>query len=238
MEKFMINWKKSNIIEFNCEEHFKGVLPEPKPSYKMIPNFFKHIPAQITNNPKEGTVKRCMPFLDALSEGYIIPLWTDMYVKCENDNINIEFPDNFPQEKTLDQHSINQIPNHPLQDNPYGTLPMKFINPWLIKTPPGISCLFTSPLNHLISEIKILDGIVDTDNYYNNVNFPFLWTGGDGKFFFPVGTPLVHVIPFKRTKFKHKIGTIDQQKKAKTTGLLSTKLANAYKTYFWHKRKL
>ena len=224
-------------INFSCEERLQGVLPEPKPALKFVPDYFKSIKPQIDHNPKNGTVKRCVPFLDALSSGFIIPLWADMWVFAKDGNITIEFPESFPQAETLGQHSYAQIIGHPLKDTTYGKLPMKFINPWMIETDKGVSCLFTSPLNHLETRFKILDGVVDTDTYYNNVNFPFLWTGGDGEFIIPRGTPLVQVIPFRREATKLTIGTIDTKKKNYTAGSIGTKLKNAYRDLFWHKRK-
>ena len=114
---------------------------------------------------------------------------------------------------------------------------MKFINPWLIETEEGYSCLFTSPLNHLERRIKILDGVVDTDTYYNNINFPFLWTGGDGEFFIPKGTPLVQVISFKREEYSLQIETVDNDKRANAQAKLGTHLRHAYRSEFWSKRK-
>ena len=116
-------------INFSCEERLQGVLPEPKAALKFAPDYFKSIKPQIDSNPKNGTVKRCVPFLDALSSGFIIPLWADMWVFAKDGNITIEFPESFPQAETLGQHSYAQIIGHPLKDTTYGKLPMKFINP-------------------------------------------------------------------------------------------------------------
>ena len=49
---------------------------------------------------------------------------------------------------------------------------LKFTNPLVIETSPGWSCLFKSPPNHF-SNIRIIEGIVDTDTYHRQINFPF-----------------------------------------------------------------
>lgn len=224
-------------ITFSCDENMQGVIPEPKAALKFAPAYFKGIKPQSDNNPKNGTVKRCVPFLDALSQGFIIPLWADMWVFTKDGEITVEFPTNFPQPETLGQHGYQQVIGHPLKDKPYGRLPMKFINPWLIETDEGVSCLFTSPLNHLETRFKILDGVVDTDTYYNNVNFPFLWTGGDGEFFIKKGTPLVQVIPFRREDTELTTKTTNLDKRSHTQAVLGTKLRNGYRDEFWHKKK-
>lgn len=220
-------------VKFFCEKHLLGAIPNPVPSIKMAPDYFKAVKPQSNPHPESGTVKRCVPFLDALSAGYVIPMWCDVYVFARNDEITIDFPQNFAQSNTLGTHSADQIPNHPLSKKTFGNMPLKWSNPWVIETDPGVSCLFTSPLNHLETRFKILDGVVDTDNYYNNVNFPFLWTGGHGEFFIPKGTPLVQVIPFRREDQELEVSSIDQDKRTEVLSTLGTKMKNAYREEFW-----
>lgn len=224
-------------ITFSCDAHIQGVLPEPRTAIKFLPNYFKAIKPQSDPNPKSSTVKRCIPFLDAMSAGFIIPLWADMWVHAKDGDLKVYFPENFPQPETLGQHGYQQVLGHPLKDKPYGQYPMKFVNPWVIETSEGVSCLFTSPLNHMETRFKILDGVVDTDTYYNNINFPFLWVEGDGEFFIPKGTPLVQVIPFMRETTELSIGVINSDRKNHTRGVLGTKLKNGYRDEFWHNKK-
>ena len=222
-------------VTFSCAPHLEGVLAPPTPALRQAPAFFKALPAQSDAHPASGTVKRCVPFLEALSAGFILPLWADLYVKAERGEFRMDFPEGFVQEVTLAEHSYAQLAGHPRAGDPYGQLALKFINPWLVSTEPGISCLFTAPLNHLESRFKLLDGIVDTDRYYNPVNLPFLWTGGDGEFFIPRGTPLVQVIPFHRAPAKMALGVIDTDARDKVVARLGTRLRNAYREMFWHK---
>ncbi len=202
-----------------------------------MPSFFQKLRPQTDAHPKSGTVKRCVPFLDTLTHGYIIPLWCDVYIRAFDGTINVEFPPDLPMSSSLSPHGYVQIEDHPLANKPYGNLPMKWHSPWGIKTPKGWSCLFTSPLNHLESRFKLLDGIVDTDTYYNQVNFPFIWTGGEGEFFIPRGTPLVQVIPYKRLKTKCAIVEEDTDKKQAVLGKMGSKFRNGYRTFFWHKKQ-
>lgn len=224
-------------IKFMLEKAHEGVFPPPLPAIKKAPDFYKAIKSQSGDHPATGTVKRCVPFLDAMSAGFIIPLWADLYVSAENGGLHLSFPDLFPMSRSIDTHGYVQLPDHPLAEKPYGKDFLKFINPWLIQTDPGYSCLFTSPLNHLETRIKLLDGVVDTDTYYNNVHFPFLWTGGDGQFFIPKGTPLVQVIPFRREEFSLSVGTMEEDRRNTTRSVIGTHLKNAYRQEFWSKRK-
>lgn len=221
-------------IKFVCEKHLLGAIPSPVKSVRAAPNYYKNIKPQIDANPQNSTVKRCVPFLDAMSAGFIIPLWSDMFVFAKHGNLEVNFPNNFLQAETLGFHSESQMPHHPMSKMPYGNILMKFINPWVIETDPGVSCLFTSPLNHMQKNFKILDGVVDTDTYYSNINFPFIWTGGDGEFFFEKGTPLVQVIPFRREQQDIEVSVIDSDKKQKVISLLGTRMKNAYREEFWN----
>lgn len=210
-------------------------FPHPQKSSKLLPNYFKRCPQQIGGDPASGTVKRCVPFLDALTNGFIIPLWADCRVVATNGEINIQFPQNLAMPESVSNHSYEQIKDHPLSQSRYGTIPLKWINPWGIETPKGYSCLITSPLNHMQTKFKILDGIVDTDSYYNQINFPFIWTGEDGDFTFEKGMPLVQVIPFKRETYISQIVETNHRKHSVVSAKLGTVLKNGYRKMFWNK---
>ncbi len=70
---------------------------------------------------------------------------------------------------------------------------------WIIRTAPGWSCLFVPPLNRPSPVVEILSGLVDTDRFHNEINFPFLTFADDGVHVLEQGTPLIQVIPFQRS---------------------------------------
>jgi hypothetical protein len=76
---------------------------------------------------------------------------------------------------------------------------MKLHNYWTVRTSPGWSCLFTPAINRHDGRLQVLSGIVDTDTYHAPVNFPFLVTAVDGVYTLEKGTPLVQVLPFRRS---------------------------------------
>jgi hypothetical protein len=69
------------------------------------------------------------------------------------------------------------------------------------------------------------------------VNFPFLWTGGDGEFFIKKGTPLVQVIPIKREETSIEVCEVNQAKLMNTNAKLGTMMKDKYKSMFWSGRK-
>lgn len=236
----MFSWKRrvaTSEIKFFATEEQLSAFPHPRPAQKILPEYFARMKPQSSAHPKSGTVKRCVPFLEAASAGFIIPLWADCLVTARDNNLHIEFSENLPMETSLSPHGFEQIRGHPLEKKPYGNIPVKWHNPWGIETAKGWSVLITSPLNHLEARFKILDGVVDTDTYYNQVNFPFLWTGGDGEFFIKRGTPLAQVIPFQRTDCHHSVVVEDTIRRKKTNAMLGTLMRHGYRSLFWHKAK-
>ena len=109
------------------------------------------------------------------------------------------------------------------------------MNKWLIKTPPGYSCLFIKPMNRLEPRFDVIPGIVDTDTYINLINFPFL-VKEKKQFLVKKGEPMVQVIPFKRESWKMWSGFYFEKLHSKTLSLLNSVFIDRYKTMFWRKK--
>ena len=226
------------LVKFTHPEGFEGVYPSPIPAAKAFPEHFKALaPVLDKKDPQSTTAKRCIPFIEALSMGYIIPLWADLHVLAEDGNVTFNFPKSMPMEASISGHPEKQLQGHPYTDSPYSEHAFKLHNPWVVTTSPGWSCLFTSPLNHLERRFKLIDGAVDTDTYYNEINFPILWTRGEGNFLIKRGTPFVQVIPFRREDTVMEIGVTDEGKKLKLTRKMGTYATGAYREQVWHKAK-
>jgi len=276
----------NNKIEFNLKKSLLDVLPKINRSSKFYPKWFKELKRKIpnTNLVDAGTVKTCVPVLDAMSLGYIIPLWADLLVTVQENyelldlagnvlgdfnktnetdldafigqeiqghyvasvryntkTIKLEFPKflELNQGDNLGSHSWQQVGDHcSLKNFEFGKELFKFTNPWSIKTPKGWSCYFKNVPNNWETDIEIIEGSVDTDNYINPVNFPFVWKGKEvGETLIPKGTPLIHVIPYKRQNTEFSIGEWDEKEITNINLKLGTFIRDKYKKLFWHKRK-
>jgi hypothetical protein len=184
-------------IEFLCQPEDKGVIAEPVPARTVQPAWFRRLPGQdreelsATNNGL--TVKRCVPFLDALSIGWIVPLAATVRLEITDGGRKVSAGWEFDREM-VSTHGAHQAAGNPYEPRPM----MKFHNPWTIRTPRGWSCLFVPPLNRPDGVIEVLSGVVDTDVYVSPINFPFVAVAEDGVHTLSKGTPLVQVIPFAR----------------------------------------
>ncbi len=193
-------FKKKPIIEFYCHPNFEGIIPEPKPASKFIPEWYKSIPPTLDSKDHQNrpnlTAKKCLPMLDAMTAGYVIPLAGDLGLKSSEDCNTIEVF-NPPEIRLAEFHSLHQLgPKAPGMPAP----PVKFINPWIIKTAPGWSTLIIPLVNSSLENphFTCLGGLVDTDKYAKEINFPAIWHTPNFDDYIPAGTPLVVVIPVKR----------------------------------------
>lgn len=234
---------KENIIEFISAQGYidnsQDILPIP--SKLNIPKWFK----KLEHNRKNLTVKGCMPFLDSLTAGYLLKVPVDMIfskAKSEDGTITTraeianEYDTFLNSEKSFDKevHSLKQVKGSPFPDKNENKPIFKIQNPWIIKTPPGYSCLFVPPLNNNQSGFEVISGIVDTDSYKNTINFPIIFKALDKPLEIKRGIPYVQVIPFKRESWKMQIKPL----KIFNTGMgFFTAWINNYKNRMWHKKR-
>jgi len=217
------------------------IWPNPKPASLFIPSEYKKMPRLKDKDLHSPTVKTCMPFLDSLTAGYIIPFDQDYVIdpSLEIEKNTMKPYQNFKitpanhEQTDYGFHDITQLPVS--WKKPYGSKAGKFHNKWLIKTPPGYSCLFIKPMNRLEPRFDVIPGIVDTDTYINLINFPFV-VNEKKQFLIKKGQPMVQVIPFKRESWKMWAGFYFEKLHRKTINLLNSEFIDRYKNMFWKKK--
>ncbi|WP_339736161.1 DUF6065 family protein [uncultured Gimesia sp.] len=187
----------SREVSFICDQGLAEVLPAPQRSIEFIPEWFSRLALNVENYPGMKSVKGCMPFFDALTTGWIIPMWTDLTITCGSSaegSITYEWSDHFDR-PVLEEHHQEQLGQmHPK----FSTPPLKLLSPWTIVSPTGYSLLITAPFNRPEIPIEILTGIVDSDRYFHPINFPFFIRGEGSQCILKRGTPVAQVIPFDR----------------------------------------
>jgi len=204
----LISILKTPLIEFLSEEQHVDVLIPPAPANRFIPEWFKDTPARSkTSRDNKGdfamSAKKCLPMLDAMTHGFIIPLSGDIHIRTNDDASLIDITEN-PYIKLTDEHNPEQVgPSFPFK----GKHLIKFMNHFVIKTPPGYSCLFIAPINQLETRFLTLGAVVDTDKYHREINFPTVWMANNFDGILEAGTPIIQCIPFKRSTCisKHKV---------------------------------
>lgn len=185
------------VIRFTCAPEDLGVIAPPVPARSYMPDWFRKLPPvteEVACETNSGlTVKRCMPFLDAMTTGWIIPLPATVRLDVAEKGTKLTAGWDFDR-PLVSFHGAHQVAGHPQTPRP----PAKFHNFWTIATPPGWSCLFVSPLNRPNGTFEVVAGVVDTDTYASTIHFPFFCTAEDGLYEIEKGSPLIQVIPFRR----------------------------------------
>jgi hypothetical protein len=217
-----------------------GVQEEyrPKPASMYVPEWYKKMESYVTgkkeilpNASAPQTIKKCMPVFDAMTAGYIIPTFTDIYVRIENDAPYFSWSSG----NAIEFHPVAQIKEHPAQN---GFDAPKWRNPWAIKLPKGYSASFVPPMHNPNGIFEVLPGVVDCDKYNAPVNFPFIMKDTKFEGLIPAGTPMVQVIPFKRESWNMEIGSQQDFIDANLVATrLRTKFFDAYKTLFRSKKE-
>lgn len=219
----------------------KGYIEEPKPSLLNIPKEYKKLATYVEMG---STVKKCIPFLDAITSGYIIPFPVDILYEYDTEKqmchfkVNEGIPPEFSSFIGVSEHGLNQVSPELRSNKRTVDAIFKFMNPWIIKTPPGYSCLFFTPLNHVLP-FELVSGVVDTDSYEININFPFYWTTNHlERIIMKAGTPMVMIVPFKRESWKMTCQVTDVPDTKYTLKKLKyfSSYFDSYKKKTWHKK--
>ena len=226
-------------IEFSS--HLKKYIEVPRPSVQHIPTEYKKLQNFYDESASSETIKKCMPFLDSLTCGYIIPFPIDIRFRYDQEEkkaifeINENIPQNVRGCFEVGFHNEKQITKDLRHIHRTVEAIFKFINTWRIKTPKGYSCIFTQPFNRNLP-FKIIDGIVDTDTYPQPVNFPFYWTNKiDNPFIMKAGSPMALVIPFKRDSWKIKVKEHVDEPLNQIS--IFPRIFENYKNKFWRKKE-
>ena len=219
-------------IEFIlCNKNLKDVIPYPKPASHYIPEQYKKLEKLREGDYNQPTLKSCIPFLDSLTAGYIIPFHQDYVIDAKETNFSLQSA--IPRE-VMEYHSDKQLTEEMANGKDRAG---KFKNEWITVTPPGYSCLFIAPLNRKEDRFELLSGVVDTDTYNNTINFPFLNKKWNQRTLIKQGEPMVQVIPFKRDDWKMEAGfRWFQDEHTAVIHRLWTSIVDKYKNKFWRKK--
>lgn len=190
-------------LTFRCPKALEGVAPPPVPASQGLPDWLRLAPAEAFNavvNAPDDTVKRCPPFVDAMTCGFLIRLMCDLVVEDGAFSWDLDIPPGqdggFPR-SPISFHDGGQVTGTPLfRDDRFL---VKFTNPWTIEAPEGYALLFTHPVNRFDLPFTTLTGMVDCDRYRDAwIHFPAHWHDERFSGVLPAGTPVAQAFPIKR----------------------------------------
>jgi hypothetical protein len=216
----------AQTLTFRCPKELEDVLPPPVPAARGLPDWLRGMPAEAAttfSGEDEETVKRCPPFVDAMTTGFLIPLFCDLRVQDGQFTWDADLPAggsvDFPR-APIGLHDPGNVAGTPLFE-PDRFL-VKFHNLWTIEAPEGYALFFTHPVNRFDLPFTTLTGLVDCDRYRDTwINFPAQWRDPGFQGVLPKGTPIAQCIPVRRETWSARTDVFTEEHAQRTHDLLS-----------------
>jgi hypothetical protein len=193
-------------IKFTAKNpHMYEVALKPFPASQALPDWWKNMTPyhKSPDNPdgkklivegrtSNATFKKCTPMLDSLTSGYIIPLWSDVQVR------QIHGEARFTWRVRPDVFEPHGAPSRYITPpTGYSSQVVKFINPWIPKTPKGYSVMVSQPFGYLDNPLYAVPAIIDSDTSTLEI-VPPMWVKEGFEGIIEKGTPMIQITPFKR----------------------------------------
>ena len=209
---------------FRCPRELEGHLPPPVPAASGVADWLKTMPQQAfsaLSAAEDDTVKRCPPFVDAMTAGFLIPLLCDVTVKKGEFTWDFDLPAcesvTFAR-SPIGVHDAGQVSGTPMAEA--DRFLIKFLNLWTIEAPQGYAVLYTHPHNRFDLPFTTLSGLVDSDRFHDVwINFPAHWRDPDFEGVLPRGTPIAQCIPVKRDAWAMQTGMFSEDGAKRTDEL-------------------
>jgi hypothetical protein len=235
----MTDTPTSMAITFRCPPELEPILQRPIPALLGLPEWFKTMPASSFSSilgAEQLTLKKCPPFIDAMTYGFLFPLVADLRVEAGKFSWDVDCPSGAIasySRSPIDFHDNVQVAGTPFFE--HDLFIVKFTSFWTIATPPGYSLLITHPINRQDLPFTTLTGLVDTDLYKDNfINFPARWSDPSFTGVLPKGTPVAQCIPVKREFWSAGFETIrgDAVERLQRTAAAVTRERGVYRRQF------
>jgi hypothetical protein len=208
----MIDPEDQCSIIFRCPPELDGILPQPIPAVRGLPDWFKALPQKAfsqTMGDNIYTIKKCPPVVDAMTYGFLMPLACDLKVENGEFSWDRDVPGGIANysRSPIDFHDGSQVAGTPFFDE--DRFIIKFNNFWTIELPPGYSLLVTHPINRDDLPFTTLTGLVDVDLYsLAFVHFPARWRDPAFNGTLAKGTPVAQCLPIRRESWVEQFETI------------------------------
>ena len=232
--------KKLQIVP--CVKNAKDFL-NIVPATEFIPDWYKKSPLTVpgttthlnigNSSSTNSTYKKCTPFFDAMSIGYIVFLTADIEVMRQKNSMPYIMCRT--NRTIITEHHNDQWGGLPVPEG-YSPFVYKWHNDFSIYTPKDYSLLFTQPVNRFDLPFQSITGVGDSDSYKLNVHFPFFikdtFSGIIEK-----GTPITQIIPIKRDSWNRTVEDYDEKKVNLNEEKYYSTINRSYKKNHWSKKE-
>lgn len=224
-------------------EKYAENFPSIYPAKNYVPEWFRTSPSRMSGDISEvhrqypsattGTYKRCVPFFDAMTAGYVAILTADIeIIKDESNQSKILWR---TERNMVSHQQSEQLEGFPIPEG-YSSFVYKFDNQFSFKTPKDFSLFFMHPSNRFDLPFLTMSGFVDTDSFDLAINFPF-FIKDNFVGIIEAGTPVAQIIPVKRDSWKIKNISYDPDRKTIALEKYVSRIKRAYKHFHWKKKE-
>jgi hypothetical protein len=190
-------------VTLRCDPALIDRLPHPVPSRQALPDWLRQMAPRAPSPLHDRdirTVKQCPPFIDAMSQGFMLLLPCDLRVQRGRFSWDWPLPplsvEHHPR-SPLSFHAAAQLQGLPGHDG--RSVAIKFNSFWTIETEPGWALFAMHPVNREDLPFHTLSGLVDADRFHDvGINFPALWRDADFDGVLPRGTPVAQCLVLPR----------------------------------------
>jgi hypothetical protein len=197
----MFFFKKKPIEIIACvneQYQFVNEFAPIVPASNVKPSWWKNVDRTKFNwdvMDAETTVKSCPGIINSLHKGLIMPLWTDIAIKYDENSYRYQSSDRLTSVDLHPQHqSPGFYPNH---------THLKISSPWIISTP--VDLMYMSPFYHHPNGVPYIcpPGIINPAGKAAGSNvFLFLERKKEQtQLLLEFGTPIMHIIPMTQEKY-------------------------------------
>lgn len=221
------------------------VIPPPSKASNFLPEWFKNAPnheSDYNGNKMSrrhaggttATMRGCNPFLDTLTGGYIFQLAADVEFHFDGQEFVPRWLVDFPLVSGQGHYQSIGLPR--LDERSYTS--WKWLSGWKMTTPKGYSTLFTHPFNRHDLPFRTFSGIVETDKFELQTDFPFqlIPEPGVDHVLIKKGTPICQAIPFKRENWDSQIERFDAKERTKQVFNLYSIADKSYRNQYWERK--
>lgn len=203
------------IVFIPKTKHTHSYAPLPEPATKNIPDWYRNqskYTSRLMDIHKNGisnlTIKKCMPFFDAMTAGYILKFPVDLFVDSTGQRVIYTQANQIVPNIVSSTHP-DQVSGMSFDRDRYMDEIIKVHPQWMVKTEEGYSSMFLHPMVNEDLKFRAVSGVIDTDNFISDGGFSILIEKGF-KGVIKRGTPLVQVIPFKREDYVAEIASFEE----------------------------
>jgi hypothetical protein len=135
---------------------------------------------------------RCLPLTIGNQYGFTVCSQFDFAVEWDGNND----VDSVRVFTFLDESETDKL--YPRIETHFGHGILTINPPFTLRTPPGVNLMTINPPNHILPNITVMTGVIETDNLRRNFTFNLKIQMPGIRTHFPAGTPLAGFIPIPR----------------------------------------